>query len=57
MEVIPKKIFMISVGENLLVKLHKNLTLFRHVWENSGKNLSHPQKMPDPTPMGFAIFT
>jgi len=37
---------MISVGENLLVKLHKNLTLFGHVSENSGKNLAGGLNLP-----------
>jgi len=42
LEVTPKKVFMIFVGENLWEKLPKKL--FGQVWGNSGKNPSHSQK-------------
>jgi len=40
---------MFFVGENLWAKGAQKL--FRQVWGNSGKNPSHPQNLPVPTPM------
>jgi len=43
-EVTPKKVFVISVGENLQAKVAQK-KVFGQVWGNSGKYTSHPKNI------------